>query len=542
MASENKFSRANWFFWGDVEKDNVRDYEPVRQGYGTGMIDKLMYPMMVKCASVIPDTVAPNVITVAGLVSLLHGAYLSHKHSETYPVGVAIACSLLVTAYYVLDAVDGLHAERIRNRSNIGYLLITSVNSFTPVLLMVILCRTVLGITHFPTIWYAVQSFQLFFLFAHIRDLHGTSRHIAHLFMPGPAAIVPLFPVLCLARAAFAYCGSEEMLQTVINMAWGRVEIVVDWLTAFGFEHAEDIMIEAQAKTWHDMFFTVYVMNFVAVLCACLIRPMQQKDDKDLVTISKQTQNRLLVCLIYRVTPGMMLLFGLIPEVSMASILVDGLFLSVMMTDMVVGRMARRSLHPWIILFCMVSVLDLFVETMLCFFYFSSIFYDLSEHFKMPLFTVQRNVYVDGIYDLCHVGHMRMFAASAKYGNALFVGVVNDEDATPYKRKPIMTHEERCTEVAACKYVTKVIPNAPPDGIPRDFIEKHNIHTVVCGEEYFNRPNDHYYRVPREMGILNCAPRTEGISTSELINRILAAEEGSLAPKDKQRGDSAVKC
>eukprot|EP01064_Diplonema_japonicum_P006629 TRINITY_DN14474_c0_g1_i1.p1 TRINITY_DN14474_c0_g1~~TRINITY_DN14474_c0_g1_i1.p1 ORF type:complete len:562 (+),score=93.01 TRINITY_DN14474_c0_g1_i1:62-1687(+) len=539
-TSDQKFSRANWFFWSDVEKDNVQNFVEKREGYGAGVLDKMLYPLMLKIASVIPDTVAPNVITMAGLVSLLHGAYLSHKHSETYPVASSIACSILVTAYYILDAVDGLHAERIRNKSNIGALLTTSVNSFTPVLLMVMLCRTVLGIQHFSTIWYAVQGLQLFFLFIHTRDLHGTSRHMVNLFVPGPAAIVPLIPLLCLAKAGFAIYVSDEMMSQFLGLWWGWVNMVVMWLESSGWSNAQDLVTEAQSKSIHDGFLTFYFMSFVAVLLACFITPT--KGDKESVAIASQTQNRLLVCLVYRLTPGIMLLFGLMPEVSLASILVDGLFLSVLMTDMAVGRMAKRSLHPWIILFCMVSVLDLFVETSLCIFYFSSIFYDLSEHFKMPLFTVQRNVYVDGVYDLCHVGHMRMFAASAKNGNALFVGVMSDEDATPYKRKPVMTHNERCTEVAACKYVTKVIPNAPPNGIPRDFIEYHNIHTVVCGEEYFTKPDDHYYAVPREMGILKAAPRTGGISTSELINRILVADEGSLAPKDKLRGDSNVVC
>eukprot|EP01061_Rhynchopus_euleeides_P009796 TRINITY_DN19098_c0_g1_i2.p1 TRINITY_DN19098_c0_g1~~TRINITY_DN19098_c0_g1_i2.p1 ORF type:complete len:222 (+),score=98.35 TRINITY_DN19098_c0_g1_i2:66-731(+) len=188
----------------------------------------------------------------------------------------------------------------------------------------------------------------------------------------------------------------------------------------------------------------------------------------------------------------------------------------------------------------MISVMDPFVETLLCAAYFWSVFHDLSMHSHMPIFTIQRNIYVDGIYDLCHIGHMRMFAASAQFGNALFVGVINDEDATPYKRKPVMTHEERCIEVGACKYVTKVIPNAPCDGITREFVEAHNIHLVVCGEEYFVNPNDKYYREPREMGILKCAPRTEGMSTSDLINRILEVDATSLMPKDKLRGDSTV--
>jgi glycerol-3-phosphate cytidylyltransferase-like family protein len=50
-----------------------------------------------------------------------------------------------------------------------------------------------------------------------------------------------------------------------------------------------------------------------------------------------------------------------------------------------------------------------------------------------------------------------------------------------------MTHEERCELVAACKYVYKVIPNAPcvPGGLNEEFLMKHNIHIVGCGEVCF---------------------------------------------------------
>ena len=111
-----------------------------------------------------------------------------------------------------------------------------------------------------------------------------------------------------------------------------------------------------------------------------------------------------------------------------------------------------------------------------------------------------------------------------KHGNRLFVGVCGDADCAQYKRPPVMTHEERCKEVAACKSVTKCIPNAPTFGLTKEFLRKHRIHVVCMGEEYIERypdpKDDPYYRVPREMRIAIPLPRTADLSTTELIKRI----------------------
>ena len=104
------------------------------------------------------------------------------------------------------------------------------------------------------------------------------------------------------------------------------------------------------------------------------------------------------------------------------------------------------------------------------------------------------------------------------------MGVVGDEDASSYKRPPIMTHDERCAEVEACKSVTKVICNSPCFGLTEEFINAHQIHVVVYGEEYLERclnlDDNPYYSYVRKIGIARTLPRYDGLSTSELIRRI----------------------
>ena len=186
--------------------------------------------------------------------------------------------------------------------------------------------------------------------------------------------------------------------------------------------------------------------------------------------------------------------------------------------------MAGREIHPWVVLMSMAAVLSHSTILALVLVYYIAVFADLCSYLNMPLMTTCRNVYCDGVYDLCHIGHKMLFQKALSYGNRLFVGVVGDEDASHYKRPPIMSSAERCAEVEACKAVTKVIPDAPCFGLTEEFLNEHEIHVVAFGEEYLERypdPNDDpYYQVPRLMGIAQPLPRTKGLSTSALIRRI----------------------
>lgn len=111
-------------------------------------------------------------------------------------------------------------------------------------------------------------------------------------------------------------------------------------------------------------------------------------------------------------------------------------------------------------------------------------FGDLCTYMNLPLLTTNVNVYCDGVYDLCHIGHKNLFKAALKFGTRLYVGVVGDKDAMNYKRPPIMSMEERAAEVEACKGVHKVIKNSPCFGITQEFVEEHMIHVVCHGVEY----------------------------------------------------------
>ncbi len=127
------------------------------------------------------------------------------------------------------------------------------------------------------------------------------------------------------------------------------------------------------------------------------------------------------------------------------------------------------------------------------------------------------------VADLFHSGHVEFFKKARTFGDYLIVGIHSDEVliSNDYKKgKPILTMEERVNSVVACRFVDEVLPNAPFI-IDRSYIDEHNIEIVVRGDDMPQDRLEYFYKVPMDMGIFRTVPYTEGISTTEIIRRIM---------------------
>jgi cytidyltransferase-like protein len=128
-------------------------------------------------------------------------------------------------------------------------------------------------------------------------------------------------------------------------------------------------------------------------------------------------------------------------------------------------------------------------------------------------------VYVDLVGDLFHAGHVELLRAARSFGDRLVVGVLSDEVVADYKRRPIMTLEERVTVVRACRYVDEVLAGAP-DVVTSEFLEKHDISVVVHGDDLSEEAIAAVYADVAAAGMLRLVPRRTGLSTTELIRRV----------------------
>ncbi|KAG2648839.1 choline-phosphate cytidylyltransferase 2-like [Panicum virgatum] len=134
-------------------------------------------------------------------------------------------------------------------------------------------------------------------------------------------------------------------------------------------------------------------------------------------------------------------------------------------------------------------------------------------------------VYADGIYDLFHFGHARSLEQAKKLfpNTYLLVGCCNDELTHKYKGRTVMTEDERYESLRHCKWVDEVIPDAPWV-VSEEFLDKHNIdfvaHDSLPYADASGSGKDVYEHV-KKLGKFKETQRTDGISTSDIIMRIV---------------------
>jgi len=132
-------------------------------------------------------------------------------------------------------------------------------------------------------------------------------------------------------------------------------------------------------------------------------------------------------------------------------------------------------------------------------------------------------IYCDGIYDLFHFGHAKALEQAKKMFPSVYllVGVCNDEDTHQRKGKTVMRDIERYEAIRHCKWVDEVIPDAPWT-LDQDFLDLHKIDYVAHDDiPYKSADADDVYAFVKNGGQFLPTQRTDGISTSDLITRIV---------------------
>lgn len=138
-------------------------------------------------------------------------------------------------------------------------------------------------------------------------------------------------------------------------------------------------------------------------------------------------------------------------------------------------------------------------------------------------------VYADGIFNLFHYGHAKMLEqAKSSFPNTyLIVGVCNDADTCKYKKKTILSNQERCESLRHCKWVDEIVSNAPWI-ITKEFIEQYEVDFVAHDDALYplsDTLNHTYiedvYDEVKKLDKFLVTHRTKGVSTTEIINRVL---------------------
>lgn len=424
--------------------------------------------------NLVPLDVAPNILTLSGLLCLIYAWYISYLYIDIYPTVVTIASVILVYAYQTFDALDGKQARRTGNSSPLGELFDHMCDNIGVVFLVLTLCN-VIGITYKPTIWFLINLVQIGFVTEHVKSLKSYVVQFDMFTGPG-----------------------EAIIMATLIMILGYFIDLSQWLNG-------------------TLFYYCVLASFGYSL-AILVSNIN-KLNKNYIT-----QYRLLLSIVIRFIPSLIIMLGAksITDITLMDFIADGMILSIITTETIIAKMGDSCIHQWLPILMGLSLFDNIITIIIVIIYHCYILHELTQYLNIYMFTINRNVYIDGVFDLCHVGHVQLFDKALQHGNRLIVGVLPDEDVIKYKREPIMNYEERCRIVKLWRPVYKVIKSSPLTGITEEFIKEHNIHAVVYSEEYDDPTNEmySYYDVPRKMGISISVPRTKEISTSNLIKRI----------------------
>lgn len=191
----------------------------------------------------------------------------------------------------------------------------------------------------------------------------------------------------------------------------------------------------------------------------------------------------------------------------------------------------------------------------------------IKKRYKIPLNRPVR-IYVDGIYDLFHFGHMLNFKQAKELFPSVYliVGICNDELTHKYKGRTVLSYEERVESLRHCRYVDEIIEDAPWS-FGKEHVEKYSIDYVAHDDEpyiwnnkqHYKRessevkssddsltrddttteisPDDVYYYV-KSNGMFIPTLRTKGISTSGIITRIVK-DYDEFVRRNLERGVSA---
>lgn len=123
-----------------------------------------------------------------------------------------------------------------------------------------------------------------------------------------------------------------------------------------------------------------------------------------------------------------------------------------------------------------------------------------------------------------HYGHMNAFRLGRSLGTYLIVGVNSDESITQCKGPPLMNDKERLTMVQGCKFVDEVVSNCPYI-MTSEYLEHifntYGVDYVVHGDDPCIVDGKDVYESAKRRGRYRSIPRTEGVSTTDIVGRML---------------------
>jgi len=141
-----------------------------------------------------------------------------------------------------------------------------------------------------------------------------------------------------------------------------------------------------------------------------------------------------------------------------------------------------------------------------------------------------------GCFDIMHAGHFNALrqVKSILPNVWLVAGVHSDAQILPVKGPTVMKDDERLALVRACKWVDEVVFDVPYKPITTDLLDQYNCQYCAHGDDFPRfADGSNMYQPVIDAGRFQLFKRTEGVSTTRLINKLLEVC-GKLDTKEEE--------
>ena len=117
-----------------------------------------------------------------------------------------------------------------------------------------------------------------------------------------------------------------------------------------------------------------------------------------------------------------------------------------------------------------------------------------------------------GVFDLLHVGHLRVLESAKEHCDHLTVYIITDEVSQSYKRKPIIEESQRLELITALKVVDAAFLINHRSPVNLEDIDIYFVSERLKGEH-------HFYVPPQRLKDVVYLPYSEGINSTDLIKK-----------------------
>jgi ethanolamine-phosphate cytidylyltransferase len=140
--------------------------------------------------------------------------------------------------------------------------------------------------------------------------------------------------------------------------------------------------------------------------------------------------------------------------------------------------------------------------------------------------------YLDGCFDLMHSGHFNAIRQAKTLCDILVVGISSDAEIALNKASPVLKERERYELLKHIKWIDEIIYDVPYSP-SLAFINEHNIDFVIHGDDMpLNQEGKNPYEDIIRANKLKIIRRTEGVSTTDIVGRMLLLSKDHLNPSD----------